>query len=348
MFEDSIIEAPVGILGSEDSRSPLKVKNFAEQNESRGLFEDSRIVAQQGILRSRAKREFVTIMVEDQGADRRDGGSYKVSPEEVESFRKDGFVHLKGFLSEDELKDLEKEYMAFLRREVPVEGRDFCDMSAAYSKPLEEFSIINILLPSKYRPYLRGSIYEKRAASVAEQLQGADMVFDYDQLLAKVPKKNDGVFHWHQDLAYWPVTKDSRTASFWLAIDDVSVENGCLQFIPGSHLEQSLRPHLPFHGDREKSHILAARLTESDKPFPAEIKRGDVSVHHERTIHGSGGNTSADNWRRAWVVAFRTRETVEHERRMGFTHSHNDKLDVLNEVGKEETPFSAPEPVEVR
>lgn len=40
--------------------------------------------------------------------------------------------------------------MAFLRREVPVEGRDFCDMSAAYSKPLEEFSIINILLPSKY------------------------------------------------------------------------------------------------------------------------------------------------------------------------------------------------------
>ncbi|CAM6099705.1 unnamed protein product [Calypogeia fissa] len=290
-------------------------------------------------------------MVEDQGASRRNGGTYKLTPEEIESFKTNGFVHLKGFLSEEELKQLENEYMAFLRREVPVEGRDFCDMSAAYSKPLEEFSIINILLPSKYRPYLRGSIYEQRAASVAEQLQGADMVFDYDQLLAKVPGKPDGVFHWHQDLAYWPVTKDTRTASFWLAIDNSSMENGCIQFVPGSHLEKALRPHVPFHGDRDKSHILAATLTAEDKPFPAIINRGDVSVHHERTIHGSGGNSSADNWRRAWVIAYRTGDTVAHERSIGFTHSHNDKLDVLNEVGKEEglgTPFTAVGPVEVR
>lgn len=68
---------------------------------------------------------------------------------------------------------------------------------------------------------------------------------------------------------------------------------------------------------------------------PMEIKRGDATVHHERLLHGSGGNTSADSWRRAWVVAFRSDETVAEERRRGFTHSHNDDLKVLNEVGKE-------------
>jgi hypothetical protein len=52
-------------------------------------------------------------------------------------------------LSEEEMCELEKEFMAFLRREVPVEGRDFCDMSADYTKPVESFSIINIMLPSK-------------------------------------------------------------------------------------------------------------------------------------------------------------------------------------------------------
>lgn len=56
---------------------------------------------------------------------------------------------LQGVLSEDEVCNLEKEFMAFVRREIHVEGRDFCDMSGDYSKPMESFSIINIMLPSK-------------------------------------------------------------------------------------------------------------------------------------------------------------------------------------------------------
>ncbi|XP_024377800.1 uncharacterized protein [Physcomitrium patens] len=266
---------------------------------------------------------------------RRQGDRYVVSEEEIGKFKNDGYVHLKGVLSEDEVCNLEKEFMAFVRREIHVEGRDFCDMSGDYSKPMESFSIINIMLPSKYNPRLKGNIYEKRAASIAEQLLGSDMVLDYDQLLAKPPNKPDAEFKWHQDLAYWPVTKDTRTASFWLAIDNSRVENGCVQFVPGSHLESSLRYHGPLHGDRDKSHTLAATVSENDKPKPAEINRGDLTVHQERTLHGSGGNFSSTSWRRAWVVAFRARETVEKERQIGFTHSHNDSLKVLNEVGKE-------------
>ena len=52
---------------------------------------------------------------------------------------------------------------------------------------------------------------------------------------------------------------------------------------------------------------------------PVPIRRGDVTVHHERIVHGSGGNTTR-GWRRAYVIAFRARETVALERRMGFTH----------------------------
>jgi len=260
---------------------------------------------------------------------------YRVTPEEVERFGRDGYVHLEGVLSKDEIAGIEETYSSFMRGEIDVPGGDFCDMSADYRRPVEEFAVVNVMLPRKYHPPLQGNVYERRAASIAEQLCGPHMTLDYDQLLAKSPFRDDAVFGWHQDLAYWPATPDTRTASFWLAIDDSTVENGCLQFLPGSHREPELRRHRPLLGDREDSHTLVAEVDpERDKFVPTPISRGDVTVHHERVLHGSRGNTTA-GWRRAYVIAFRTRETVEAERRMGFTHSHNDDARVLDEVGVE-------------
>jgi phytanoyl-CoA hydroxylase len=270
---------------------------------------------------------------------RRSGTSYKVTQDEIEHFHREGWVHLKGVLSEEEISKLETSYSDFINGklcDLSKLGKDFCDMSGSYDKDLSKFSIINIMLPSTYHPPLKHTLYEQRAASIASQLyKGADMVVDYDQLLAKPPEKPDAVFAWHQDLHYWPLTKDTRTASFWLAIDDVSEENGCIRFVPGSHKEEKLRECRPLLGDRSKSHVLVAEVREGDKIAPAIINRGDLTVHNERIVHGSGGNYSKTSWRRAWVIAFRTRETVEEERRLGFTHSHNDDLKVLNEVGKE-------------
>ena len=267
---------------------------------------------------------------------RREGTTYRLAREDVDRFRAEGWAHLVGVLAEDEVRELEAVYECFLRREIPVPGRDFCDMSADYGKPVEQFSIVNVMLPRRWLPAWRGNVYERRAASIAEQLCGSDMVLDYDQLVAKRPRREDAVFHWHQDLAYWPVTPDTRTASFWLALDDATLANGCVRFVSGSHLEPKLRPHRPMLGDRDKSHTLVVEVDEAcDRIVPAEIRRGDVTVHHERTIHGSGGNAT-DGWRRAYIVAFRARATVEEERRRGFTHSHNDALEVLRTVGREE------------
>jgi hypothetical protein len=49
-------------------------------------------------------------------------------------------------------------------------------------------------------------------------------------------------------------------------------------------------------------------------------------------MHGSGGNMT-DGFRRACIVAFRSTETIGTERSLGFTHRHNDSLDVLDRVG---------------
>src|SRR5690242_18286239 len=264
---------------------------------------------------------------------RREGAAYVLTPDELERFRADGWVQLPGLVSEAELRELELVYQRFLAREIAVPGRDFCDMSSDYQKPLEQFSIVNVMLPRRYYPQWQGNLYELRAASVARQLCGPDMVLDYDQLIAKRPHKSDAVFHWHQDLGYWPVTPDTRTASFWMALDATTLANGCMRFVNGSHKEARLRAHEPMLGDRGKSHTLVARVDEALEPIvPALLQRGDATVHHERTVHGSGGN-GTDGWRRGYVIAFRAKATVEEERRRGFTHSHNDAPEVLARVG---------------
>jgi phytanoyl-CoA hydroxylase len=265
------------------------------------------------------------------GTERRDGPNYRVSTEERARFERDGFVHLEGVLSEEELAAIEADYDRFLRREIAVPGKDLCDMSGDYGRAFEQFSIVNVMLPRRYYPPWQGNLYEQRAASIARALHGEGLVIDYDQLLAKRPFKTDAVFEWHQDQAYWPELPDSRTATCWLAVDDSTLENGCMRFVPGSH-KAALRPHRPLSSDRGESHTLLTDVDPArDEIRSVPIRRGDVTVHNERVVHGSGGNSTA-GWRRAYIVAFRAAETVAEERRLGFTHSHNDERAVLAQV----------------
>jgi phytanoyl-CoA hydroxylase len=188
------------------------------------------------------------------------------------------------------------------------------------------------MLPRKYYPPLQNNVAEQRAQEIAQQLHGDDMVLDFDQLVAKRPHRTDAVFAWHQDQQYWPTTEDTRTATVWFAIDDSTVANGCMRFVPGSHREAELRPHAPVFGDRGKSHALATELHATDKVQEVPIMSGDCTVHNERVLHGSGGNHT-DGLRRALVLAYRSDSTVKSERELGFSHSHNDAPEVLSRVG---------------
>ncbi len=264
--------------------------------------------------------------------ERRDGGHYVVMDADREAFRRDGYVHLPGVMSATEMDEIAAVYDRFLRREIDVAGKDFNDMTTGeHGSDPSGYAIVNVMLPRKYHPAWQGNVYEQRAASIAEQLCGEGMVIDFDQLLAKAPGRDDAVFGWHQDQAYWIDTDDRRTATCWLAVDESTVENGCLQFLPGSNHEP-VRPHRPLHGDRSESHTLVTDLRPDDVMRPVPIKRGDITVHGEGILHGSGGNTSTGSWRRAYIVALRSNVTVEEERRRGFTHSHNDEVEVLDEV----------------
>ncbi|MEM8711162.1 MAG: phytanoyl-CoA dioxygenase family protein [Planctomycetota bacterium] len=264
----------------------------------------------------------------------------ELSESDRDRFHRDGFLHVERLLSAAELEALEEVYMRFLKGEIHVEGRDLCDMAGEYhgdgaldrSSAIERLDVLNVMLPRRYYPAWQGNAYETAALGLARALRPEATRLDYDQLVAKPPSRPNAVFHWHQDLAYWPPTPEPETVTVWLALDDTDLDNGCLRFVPGSHREPELRPHRPLHGDRDTSHTIVADVDEANEPIvAAPIRRGDALCFSERVLHGSGGNPS-QRWRRAYVLAFRTPATVEAERAMGFTHSHRDDLEVLNDV----------------
>src|SRR4030095_6549116 len=114
-------------------------------------------------------------------------GTYAVTAEEVESFHREGFVHLPGLLSEEEVAGIEVDYDRFLRREIAVPGKDYCDMAGDYGRDPADYSIINVMLPRRYYPAWQGNVLERRALAVAAQLQGAGVESDYEPLPAQQP-----------------------------------------------------------------------------------------------------------------------------------------------------------------
>jgi hypothetical protein len=261
----------------------------------------------------------------------RNGDQYRLTAEQVEAYGRDGYLVLPDVLSEAELGPLEVVFERFMRGEVAGMGRDFCDMSGPYGRAFEDFNLVNAVLPRVYEPTLVDNVFERRATSIAQQLLGDDATLDYDQFLAKRPQRPGAVFAWHQDLGYWPTgTPDTRTVTCSLALDDATLENGCLRVVPGSHLEPRLRPHRPSSWStspelRAEAHTLTVELRSRDPIVALPLRRGSITVHNERIVHGSAGNHT-NGWRRTYVIAHRSRQTVAYERSIGFTHSHNDAI----------------------
>ncbi len=108
---------------------------------------------------------------------------------------------------------------------------------------------------------------------------------------------------WHQDGKYWPIAP-LQTCSVWLAIDDVTRENGCMRYIPGSHKTGELFPHR--HDERDD--LVLNQVTE-EAYFDAgiarddELRAGEFSLHDVFLVHGSQPNRS-DKRRAAYVLRF--------------------------------------------
>jgi ectoine hydroxylase-related dioxygenase (phytanoyl-CoA dioxygenase family) len=136
----------------------------------------------------------------------------------------------------------------------------------------------------------------------ATQLLGGAVRFWHDQLFYK-PSHDGGVVAWHQDYSYWTRTRPMAHLTCWIALDDSSLENGCVHYVPGSH-RWPLLPKPVLAGDLEAIRsVLSKEQQASFRPVAIELKAGEASFHHPLMLHGSPENRSP-RVRRGAVVNF--------------------------------------------
>ena len=149
---------------------------------------------------------------------------------------------------------------------------------------------------------LHDVLWNPRFLGAASQLLGNVPVrFWHDQIFWKPPKQG-GVVAWHQDYSYWTRTKPIAHLTCWCGLDDSTKENGCLQYIAGSH-NWGLLPKPVIAGELQgiRDFLNDEQKEQFDHPQYAEVKAGEAIFHHPLTLHGSGANTSSKP-RRAFVI----------------------------------------------
>ena len=140
---------------------------------------------------------------------------------------------------------------------------------------------------------------------VVEQISGPDIVLWESDWSVKRAGTNDYV-PWHQDSPYWNLSSD-EVVSVWVAVGEVSVENGAMEVVPGSHRRGRIG-ELSVSGDVHEFYAEGARTTDADCMFPyshefgdaadisraipVELHSGEYSMHSIHLVHGGGPNPS--------------------------------------------------------
>jgi phytanoyl-CoA hydroxylase len=203
-------------------------------------------------------------------------GAIVITTEMVRQYEEDGFAIIPNVIDADLVGEA-SEHVAWLQRRYPE------------LRP-EEF----------HHPLIRNDAFwvrlvsDPRLVDVAEAIIGPNIALFTAHYVCKPPHDGQPVL-WHQDGAYWNLDP-MEAVTVWLAVDESTPENGCLQVIPGSHREPLRKPDLR----TDIQNMLASEIgSEYIERWEAErgvrdivLKPGDVSIHHPAILHRSQANLS--------------------------------------------------------
>ena len=153
--------------------------------------------------------------------------------------------------------------------------------------------------PSRLAPALKRSPVYQACLTIAKQLLGSSTGYACDHALYKEPHGLHGT-PWHQDAAFHSKYSPHNTLIFWIPLQDVTPENGCMRFIPLPAVPELL-PHRPFYpGDRTS--MMTEQLDEHQAVI-CPLQAGDATAHGPLTLHAASANTTAFI-RRTWTITF--------------------------------------------
>lgn len=228
----------------------------------------------------------------------------ELTPQQIQDFQSNGFIVIENFLSPEELEKWRTAVMEAVseRKGVKMPGKDvqvgmddgINDDSAYFSKVFDQ--LLNLW---QTNDKVKEIMLDERIGKMAAQLSGADGIrIWHDQALFKRPWANPT--SWHLDTPFWSFS-DSKALSIWVALDDATLENGCLYFIPCSFKETTFENR--GIGKNMDGIFQAYPQFAQAVSVSAKMKAGSCSFHNGLTIHGAGANMTS-GYRRAMTCAY--------------------------------------------
>lgn len=135
-----------------------------------------------------------------------------------------------------------------------------------------------------------------RTPAILDQVEavlGPDLLVWSVELFIK-EAQSDKTVSWHQDLTYWGMGETDGEVTAWVALSDVSIQAGCMRFIPGSHKGRIVAHEDTFSEDNLLSRGQEIAEVDETLAVPGPLKPGEMSLHHGRCFHASGPNGTDD------------------------------------------------------
>jgi ectoine hydroxylase-related dioxygenase (phytanoyl-CoA dioxygenase family) len=201
-------------------------------------------------------------------------------------------------------------------------------------------AVLAIHFPHKISLLMRQMLTHPAIVAVLQQIVGPDVKCMQSMLFVKNAGKPGQA--WHQDETFIP-THDASLTGVWIALDDATVDNGCLWVQPSSHAPRQLWPSRPcsdprFDGAPESFGWHSAQWP-ADGGVAAEVSAGSVVFFNGYTLHRSLHNQRPQGYRRALVNHVMSARSELPWSFGASAHAPHDYRDIVMVCGHD--PFAA-------
>ena len=245
-----------------------------------------------------------------------------VTQEQVDFFQENGYLKFGRVLDSDGVEAMRAGLDAVIELEL-AEGDDSSpefkyghdrkgnQLNRGKGHPRAIHQYVNMW---KRDPHYEAAIHQPRIAGTARALlETPEVRLWHDQVISKPPHDN-GHFGFHHDFFFWPLSPPN-IVSCWLALDDATVDSGCMHVMPKSHKDERFSV-----AARAAADAAAAKAREEGQEpppnqwterqtldishgIPVELKAGECMFHHCLNWHGTPPNVT-ERQRRAFVMIF--------------------------------------------
>lgn len=240
-------------------------------------------------------------------------------------FDRDGYIVLRGFIDSAELFTLQNELDRYINQVVPtLPGADVMYEVKGDSTTLKQLARMR-----QHDRFFDALIKQPKWQRLAETLLGEAAIpqeLEWFNKPAAIGKPTPP----HQD-GYYFMLEPNRAVTMWLALDHVDESNGCMRYIPGSHLT-GMRPHGRTEVLGFSQGIVDFGAADRAAEIPIHAQPGDLLVHHSMTIHRATANASNRSRRSLGFVYYGKNARQDAQQLADYQEKLYKELETANKI----------------